>query len=50
MKSLLRFTLLLLAVVYAAGAGAQTYSRANKWEFTLQPQYTHSQSFDTGNG
>jgi opacity protein-like surface antigen len=50
MKSLLRFTLLLLAVVYAAGASAQTYSRANKWEFTLQPQYTHSQSFDTGNG
>ena len=50
MKSLLRLTVLLLAVVYAAGAGAQTYSRANKWEFTLQPQYTHSMSFDTGHG
>jgi opacity protein-like surface antigen len=50
MKSLLRFSLLLLAGVYAAGAAAQTYSRANKWEFTLQPQYTHSTSFDTGHG
>jgi len=50
MKSLLRMTVFLLAAVYAAGAAAQTYSRANKWEFTLQPQYTHSMSFSSGNG
>jgi opacity protein-like surface antigen len=50
MRNLLRATLLTLAL-YAAGAYAQNSPpRGGKWEFTLQPQYTHSQSFDSGNG
>ena len=51
MKSVLRITALVLAAVYAAAAGAQSVpSRGGKWEFTLQPQYTHGKSFDTGHG
>jgi opacity protein-like surface antigen len=50
MKTLLRFTLLVLFTACAVEASAQSANRAGKWEFTLQPQYTHSQSFDTGHG
>src|SRR5215467_8247075 len=51
MKSVLRITALVLAAVYAAAAGAQSVpSRGGKWEFTLQPQYTHGFSFDSGHG
>jgi opacity protein-like surface antigen len=51
MRNLLRATLLTLLALYAAGAYAQNSPpRGGKWEFTLQPQYTHSQSFDSGNG
>jgi opacity protein-like surface antigen len=47
----LRITLFGLITAHAAGAAAQSVgSRAGKWEFTLQPQYTHSTTFDTGNG
>ena len=51
MKHLLRVALSMLFAACAAGAAAQTSAgRAGKWEVTLQPQYTHSMSFDTGNG
>ena len=49
MKAWLRVTLLVLTVVSTA-AQAQSASRAGKWEFTLQPQYVHGTSFDTGHG
>ena len=51
MKSALRITAFLVAFAYAAAAAAQNVpSRAGKWEFTLQPQYTHGMSFDSGHG
>ena len=51
MKSLLRFTALLITAVFASAAVAQSVpARGGKWEFTLQPQYTHGFSFDSGNG
>jgi opacity protein-like surface antigen len=50
MKRLLQFAVFGLAAAYAAGAAAQSSQRAGKWEFTLQPQYTHSMTFDSGNG
>jgi Outer membrane protein beta-barrel domain len=51
MKALLRASLFMLFAAYAAGALAQNSPpRGGKWEFTLQPQYVHSQSFDSGNG
>jgi opacity protein-like surface antigen len=51
MRYLLQLALSMLLAAYALGAAAQNSpSRGGKWEFTLQPQYTHSQSFDTGNG
>jgi len=50
MKTLLRVILLVLFTACAAGASAQSSNRAGKWEFTLQPQYTHSMSFDAGHG
>src|SRR5215471_18388986 len=51
MKSVLRITALLLAAAYAAAVGAQGVpARGGKWEFTLQPQYTHGKSFSTGHG
>lgn len=51
MNHLLRVALSLLLAALATGAAAQNLpSRAGKWEFTLQPQYTHSTSFDSGNG
>lgn len=51
MKTLLRVVLFGLVAAYAAGAVAQNSPpRANKWEFTLLPQYTHSTTFDSGNG
>lgn len=51
MNHLLRVALSLLLAALATGAAAQNApSRGGKWEFTLQPQYTHSQTFDTGNG
>jgi opacity protein-like surface antigen len=47
----LRVVLFLLLAAGAAAAAAQSVpSRGGKWEFTLQPQYTHAQSFDTGHG
>src|SRR5262249_461419 len=49
MKAWLRVTLLVLTVVSTA-AQAQSAPRAGKWEFTLQPQYTHGMSFNSGNG
>ena len=51
MRHLLQLALSLLLAAYALGAAAQNSpSRAGKWEFTLQPQYTHSTSFDSGTG
>lgn len=50
MKTLLRFTMMVLIAAYAAAATAQSSQRAGKWEFSLLPQYTHSINFDTGNG
>jgi opacity protein-like surface antigen len=50
MRTLLRLGLLFLIALYAGGAAAQSGVRAGKWEFTLQPQYTHGITFDTGNG
>jgi len=51
MKSLPRIAFLVLVMAYAAGAAAQSVpSRAGKWEFTLQPVYTHALTFDSGNG
>lgn len=51
MKKLLQFAVFGLAAACAAGAFAQNSPpRAGKWEFTLQPQYTHSTTFDSGNG
>jgi opacity protein-like surface antigen len=51
MNHLLRVALSLLLAALATGAAAQNVpSRGGKWEFTLQPQYTHSMSFDSGNG
>jgi opacity protein-like surface antigen len=50
MKRLLQVAVFGLIAAYAAGAAAQSSQRAGKWEFTLQPQYTHSLSFDSGNG
>jgi Outer membrane protein beta-barrel domain len=51
MKQLLRVALSLLLAVFATYAAAQNSPpRGGKWELTLQPQYTHSQSFDSGNG
>src|SRR5512136_1968701 len=51
MNHLLRVALSLLLAALATGAAAQNVpSRGGKWEFTLQPQYTHSTHFDSGNG
>jgi opacity protein-like surface antigen len=51
MRMLPRIALFGLVMAYAAAAAAQNSTpRAGKWEFTLQPQYTHAQTFDTGNG
>src|SRR6267142_7032568 len=51
MRIPLRLALFGLVAGFAAGAFAQNSPpRAGKWEFTLQPQYTHSQTFDSGNG
>ena len=51
MTFLLRATLSMLLAAYAVAATAQNSPpRGGKWEFTLQPQYTHGQSFDSGNG
>ena len=51
MKLPSRFTLFLVLAACATAAAAQNSPpRGGKWEFTLQPQYTHSQSFDSGNG
>lgn len=51
MNQLLRVALSLLLAAFATHAAAQNSPpRGGKWEFTLQPQYTHSQSFDSGNG
>ena len=51
MKAQVRVVLFLLLAGCAAGAAAQNSPpRGGKWEFTLQPSYTHSQSFDSGNG
>lgn len=51
MKRLSRIALFIFTAACAAGAAAQNSPpRAGKWEFTLQPQYVHGQTFDTGNG
>lgn len=51
MKRLLQFAVFGLAAACAAGAFAQNSPpRGGKWEFTLEPQFIHSQSFDSGNG
>jgi opacity protein-like surface antigen len=51
MRSLFRATLLTLLASYVVGAYAQNSPpRGGKWEFTLQPQYVHGQTFDSGNG
>jgi outer membrane protein with beta-barrel domain len=51
MKCPARIALFLVLAGGAAAATAQNSPpREKKWEFTLQPQYTHSQTFDSGNG
>ncbi|HTQ72811.1 MAG TPA: outer membrane beta-barrel protein [Burkholderiales bacterium] len=51
MRHLLHLATCLLLSAYAVGAAAQNSPpRAGKWEFTLQPSFTHSKSFDSGNG
>ena len=50
MKSSLQLAVFGLMAAYAADAAAQSAQRAGKWEFLLTPQYTHSITFDTGNG
>jgi len=51
MKRLLQAAGIVLVAAYAVGAAAQNSPpRAGKWEFTLEPQYTHSTSFNSGNG
>lgn len=51
MKFPSRIALFLALAAGATAAAAQNSPpRGGKWEFTLQPQYTHSQSFDSGNG
>lgn len=51
MNQLQRVALCLLLAAFATAAAAQNVpSRGGKWEFTLQPQYTHSTNFDSGNG
>ena len=51
MKLPSRIALFLALAAGATAAAAQNSPpRGGKWEFTLQPQYTHSQSFDSGNG
>jgi Outer membrane protein beta-barrel domain len=49
MKSLLKIALCVPLAVYAIGSYAQA-SRAGKWEFTLQPQYTQGETFTGENG
>jgi opacity protein-like surface antigen len=51
MKALLRFILFAAVAAYCTTAAAQRFpARGGKWEFTLQPQYTRSANFNTGNG
>jgi len=51
MKHPLRVTLFLVLTAISTAAAAQNSPpREKKWEFTLQPQYVHSQTFDSGNG
>lgn len=51
MKRLSRIALFIFTAACAVGAAAQNSPpRAGKWEFTLEPQFTHSQSFNSGNG
>ena len=51
MKYVLQVSLSLLLAAGALDAAAQgSAGRAGKWEVTLQPQYTHSKTFDSGNG
>lgn len=39
-----------LLAACAVGAAAQNFPRAQKWDFTLQPMYTASQSFSGADG
>jgi len=51
MKLPSRLTLFLVLTACATAAAAQNSPpREKKWEFTLQPQYVHGQTFDSGNG
>jgi opacity protein-like surface antigen len=51
MKILLQTALSIALALCALGASAQNSPpRAGKWEFTLQPSYTGSKNFDSGNG
>jgi Outer membrane protein beta-barrel domain len=51
MRILLRVALFALVAAYASGATAQNSPpRGGKWEFTLQPQYVHGETFNSGNG
>lgn len=50
MRRFLQGTVLTLLLACAVGASAQNFPRAQKWEFTLQPQYTTSQSFSGSDG
>jgi opacity protein-like surface antigen len=49
MKNLLKTGIVVLLAVYATVSAAQG-SRAGKWEFTLQPQYTDSIDTTSSNG
>ncbi|HET7763615.1 MAG TPA: outer membrane beta-barrel protein, partial [Burkholderiales bacterium] len=51
MRILLQIVLSMALALCTLGAYAQNSPpRGGKWEFTLQPQYVHGQTFDTGNG
>jgi opacity protein-like surface antigen len=50
MRTLVRIAISMLLAVHAAGAAGQSASRAGRWDFTLQPQYSDSTSVTGGNG
>jgi len=50
MKAMLEAAVCVLLAVYAVTSAAQGASRAGRWEFTLQPQYTDAKDLTSTNG